>query len=78
MKKRVWLLQLRKKCKLSQQQVADAVLTTQQNYSYIEKGERRPSPELAKKIGSLFGFEWTRFFEEDMLDNETSATKETA
>jgi transcriptional regulator with XRE-family HTH domain len=50
------------------------VQTTQQHYSLIEKGERRPSPRLAKRIAALLEFEWVKFYEDD----ETSATKETA
>lgn len=71
---RAWLLRLRKEAKLTQEEVADLVQTTQQHYSLIEKGERRPSPRLAKRIAALLEFEWVKFYEDD----ETSATKETA
>ena len=37
-------------------------------YSFIELGERRPSVEVAKKIASVMGFNWTRFYEDDSND----------
>jgi putative transcriptional regulator len=36
---------------------------TRQYYGMIEKGERRPSVEVAKKIASVLNIEWTIFFE---------------
>lgn len=33
-------------------------------YCLIENKERRPSVEIAKKIGKSFGFDWTKFYEE--------------
>lgn len=36
---------------------------TRQYYSMIEKGERRPSVDVAKKLGNLLGINWTIFFE---------------
>ena len=62
MKKRAWLIELRKD--KSQLEVADAVGISQNFYSWIELGERTPSPKVAKKIGELLGFDWTRFYEE--------------
>lgn len=73
MKTRRWLQDLRDAADLTQQDVAELIETTQQHYSYIENGDRRPSPRLAKRIAELFDFDWTVFF-----DDETSATKETA
>ncbi|MDI9413379.1 MAG: helix-turn-helix transcriptional regulator [Bacillota bacterium] len=74
MRERVWLQELRDKVGATQKEVAELLQITQQHYSYIETGVRRPSPQVAKKIAGLLGFDWTRFYE----DNETSATKETA
>lgn len=37
---------------------------TQQHYNFIENGKRRPSVEVAKRIASVLGFSWTRFFED--------------
>ena len=65
---RKWLIELRKG--YSQTQIAEAVGISQQMYSFIELGERRPSVEVAKKIAAVMGFHWTRFFE-DEEDKET-------
>ena len=65
---RKWLIELRKG--YSQTQIAEVVGITQQMYSAIELGERRPSVEVAKKIAAVLGFKWTRFFEDDGEDYE--------
>ena len=59
---RDWLVELRGK--ESQQKTASAVRVSQSHYAAIETGARRPSVEVAKALGALLGFEWTRFFEE--------------
>ncbi|MGC3792007.1 helix-turn-helix transcriptional regulator [Priestia aryabhattai] len=48
------LLKARKNRKLSQQKVADELEITRHYYSQIERGERRPSLELALKISDFF------------------------
>ena len=60
---RKWLIELRNG--YTQTQIAEAAGITQQMYSYIELGERRPSVEVAKKIAAVMGFHWTRFFEDE-------------
>ena len=60
---RKWLIELRKG--YTQTQIAEAVGITQQMYSAIELGERRPSVEVAKKIAAVMGFNWIRFFEDE-------------
>ncbi len=60
---RKWLIELRKG--YSQTQIAEAAGISQQMYSAIELGERRPSVEVAKKIASVMGFNWTRFYEDE-------------
>ena len=49
---------------LSQKDIADTVKITQPTYSNIEKGKRRPSVDVAKKIAEVLGFDWTEFFRE--------------
>ena len=61
--KREWLIKYRKEKGYTFKYIAEQLEITTQYYSYIENGERRPSPQLAKKIGDLFGFYWGRFFE---------------
>lgn len=48
------LKELRKKQKLTQQQVADAVGIGMQAYSYYEKEERDPSPNTLCKLADFF------------------------
>ncbi|MEC0490211.1 helix-turn-helix transcriptional regulator [Bacillus licheniformis] len=47
------------------QEVADLLGSgiTRQYYGMIEKGERRPSVNVAKKLGELLKVNWTIFFE---------------
>jgi len=66
---RKWLIDIRNG--RTQAQIAEAVGISQQMYSFIELGERRPSVEVAKKIASVMGFNWTRFFEDE---NEITTT----
>lgn len=63
LKRRDWLIKYREKKGLSQSDVAKQTEITQQMYSYIENGTRRPRPELAKKIADILNFSWTRFYE---------------
>lgn len=60
---RKWLIDIRNG--RAQAQIAEAVGISQQMYSAIELGERRPSVEVAKKIASVMGFNWTRFYEDE-------------
>ena len=60
---RKWLIELRKG--YSQTQIAEAAGISQQMYSAIELGERRPSVEVAKKIAAVMGFDWTLFYQDE-------------
>ena len=60
---RKWLIDIRNG--RAQAQIAEAVGISQQMYSAIELGERRPSVEVAKKIASVLEFPWTRFYEDE-------------
>lgn len=61
--KREWLIDKRIKKKLSQKELAEKCNISQVSIARIESGERRPSPELAKKIADVLNFSWTRFYE---------------
>ena len=54
---------LREERGLRQKKVAEMSGITQQMYSFIENGSRRPSVEVAKKIVEVLDFDWTRFFD---------------
>lgn len=62
MKKRQWLIELRKEQGLGLTEISKKIGTTTQFYYYIENGDRRPSPEIAQKIGDILGFNWTMFY----------------
>ena len=57
------LVEIRKKLKLTQQQVAERAGMNRAYYTMIETGIRRPSPEVAMRLGATLGFDWTRFYE---------------
>lgn len=61
--KRDWLIKKRIERNLDQQDVAELIGTTQQFYNYVENGKRRPSPEIAIKIGKVLDFDWRLFYE---------------
>lgn len=62
--KRKWLIEKRKIKKLSQEDLANKCEVSQVTIARIEAGERRPSPELAKKIADVLNFSWTKFYED--------------
>ena len=76
---RKWLIDIRNG--RTQAQIAKAAGITQQMYSFIELGERRPSVEVAKKIAAVMGFNWTRFFDDECeayeRRNKDAQTQET-
>ena len=50
-----WLTEMRIKGNLSQMEVAKKCAISRQHYSFIENGDRRPSPEVAKRIAGVLG-----------------------
>ncbi|WP_270608794.1 helix-turn-helix domain-containing protein [Enterococcus thailandicus] len=59
---RDWLVIKRETKKFTQEQVAEKAGIERTYYNMIEKGKRRPSPDVAIKIGSVLSFDWTIFF----------------
>ncbi|MEK4788349.1 MULTISPECIES: helix-turn-helix transcriptional regulator [Bacillus] len=62
----VILKEARKKQQLTHQKVVElsGASITPQYYGAIERGDRRPSPNVAKKIAPVLGLKWTIFFNE--------------
>ena len=60
--KRDWLINIRRKSGLTQVEISKLIDVTYQMYGYIENGKRRPSPDLAQKIGKVLNFDWTKFY----------------
>lgn len=54
-------------------QVADAANISESMYCLIENGKRRPSPDVAKRIGSYLGFDWTQFYDDKPINNTEEA-----
>ncbi len=59
----------RRKNGLTQDAVASAACIARVTYTNIENGRRRPSPDVAKRIGAVLGFDWTEFFSDDREEN---------
>lgn len=47
---------------MTQDQVAKDADIERTYYNTIERGKRRPSVDVAKRIGQVLQFEWTSFF----------------
>ena len=59
------MARLRKEKKLTQAELAQVLGVSQRMVAACEAGERRPSPDLAQRIGAELGFPWTDFFKEN-------------
>lgn len=60
---RAWLIEMRGN--RSQKEIAEKCGISQNHYSWIETGERDPSVSTAKKIASVLGFDWVRFYDDE-------------
>lgn len=58
------LKELRTSKGITQQELATQCGVLRQTISNIECGLTKPSIELAKKLGKVFGIPWSKFFEE--------------
>ena len=58
------MARLRKEKKLNQTELGQIVGASQRMIAACEGGTRRPSPELAQRIGQELGMRWTDFFED--------------
>ncbi|MBP1917219.1 DNA-binding XRE family transcriptional regulator [Lederbergia galactosidilyticus] len=61
----ITLMEARNKKKMSHQDVVEKInkSITRQYYGMIEKGDRRPSVDVAKSIAKVLDLNWTIFFE---------------
>ena len=75
---RKWLKEARVSAGFSLKSLSTIIGVTWQALSYYENGQRRPSPEVAKKIGTALNIDWTRFFDEKDNDNESGEDVEKA
>lgn len=63
------MAKLRKEKKLTQAGLAQLLGVSQRMVAACELGERRPSADLAQRIGQALGIPWTRFFEDGKSDD---------
>lgn len=73
---RKWLVDIRKAYGLTQKRMARAAGISQPVYNRIELGTRNPSVKTAKRIAAMFGFEWTKFFEDVGKEGANDASPE--
>lgn len=67
---REWLRDARIKAGYTLHQLSDAVGVSEQSLSYYENGDRRPTPEIAMRIGHCLRFPWTKFYVEENAGGE--------
>jgi len=65
---RDWLI--KKRGNKSQETTAKNIGISRGAYANIELGKRNPSVPLAKKIADHLDFDWTLFFEENVVDSK--------
>lgn len=61
---REWFKKAREESNMTQEDIAKKVGVTRQHIGMIENGITNPSTELAKKLGNILGFSWTKFYED--------------
>lgn len=67
----IWFKVLRIEANLSQYDLAAKVGVTHVTICNIERGKIRPSVALAKKLGNVLNFSWTRFYEDSTSKSST-------
>jgi len=59
------MVQKRKEKKLTQAELAQLVGCSQRAIAGYELEERKPSVQMAQRIGQALGFDWTQFYKEE-------------
>lgn len=70
------LREIRRNMGLTGANISEKTGITQQYYSAIETGRRRPSVEVAKRLGAALGFHWPMLFENDGPEENPEMTEE--
>ena len=68
--KRIWLEELLQKKGFTHQKVADMVSVDRAYITQIINGTRRPSPEVAQRLGKKLKFDWTIFFKQECNESK--------
>ena len=59
---KAWLQAKRQEEGLSTYQAAERAGIAQSYYAMIESGERSPRVDVARRLGSVMGFDWRRLY----------------
>lgn len=62
---RHWFRKARMSNNVTQERLAKQVGISRTMITEIENGKANPSVDVAKRIASVLGFDWTLFFEDD-------------
>ncbi len=62
---RQWLFDIRKEGNFTMAEVAEQSGISESYYSMIENGVRNLPVSTAKKIASVLGFKWTKFYDDE-------------
>lgn len=68
---RLWLINIREKCKMTQEQVSIKAKVSRQFIGMLENNTKvNPHPNTAKRISEVlefekYGIDWTKFFEDE-------------
>ncbi|MBQ9858105.1 MAG: helix-turn-helix transcriptional regulator [Oscillospiraceae bacterium] len=68
---REWLRAIREELGYTQKYVAEKSGISQPSYFNIERGERGIAVSTAKAIAAVLGFDWTRFYDEEDVNEQT-------
>ena len=60
-----WLIEIRKRKKITQGELADKIGMSRQAISTIETGKNRPSINAAKAIAKALNFDWHIFYDDN-------------
>ena len=69
---RKWLREIRRKKDLTQCEVAKICGISRSYYTHIERGQKTPKVNIAKKIARELNFDWKIFFEDEYYFKEHS------
>ena len=70
---RKWLKSIREERGISQYAAAELCGISQSYYGAVEVGTRNVPVHTAKKIASVFGFSWQKFFEDEQTSGQSQA-----
>ena len=75
-KPRIWLQEKRVTKNMTHEEVAQKANIHRAYYTMLETGYRGPSVDVAKRIATVLGFDWTLFFADIGDETKQAAEKE--